>query len=247
MTTSLAEGCAPSLSADPVPRHVAIIMDGNRRWAKERGLPAIAGHRQGMVALRRVTRAASDLGIGVLTVYGFSTENWNRAAAEISLLFELCVHFARNELIELRRNNVRVCVIGAWESLPSAPRAALADLQEATAGNTGLLLNLAVNYSSHAELQRAVRAIARDVVRGTIVPDAITESTIRRYFYTADLPEVDLLIRPGGERRLSNFLLYQAAYAELVMSDVYWPDFSKADLVRALGEFARRERRFGGT
>jgi undecaprenyl diphosphate synthase len=230
-----------------VPRHVAIIMDGNRRWAKARGLPAIEGHRRGMVALRRVTRAASDLGIGVLTVYGFSTENWNRDASEISLLFELCVHFARNELIALRRNNVRVRVIGEWESLPRAPRTALAELQAETAADTGLLLNLAVNYSSHAELERAVQAIARDVARGKLAPEAIDEAMIGRYLYTADLPELDLLIRPGGEHRLSNFLLYQAAYSELVMTDVYWPDFSKDDFVRALIVFQQRERRFGGT
>jgi undecaprenyl diphosphate synthase len=247
MTMSLAEGCAVALGSGSVPRHVAIIMDGNRRWAKERGLPAIEGHRRGMVALRHVTRAASDFGIGVLTVYGFSTENWNRSAGEISLLFELCVAFARNELMELRRNNVRVRVIGEWESLPQAPRAALADLQAQTADNTGLLLNLAVNYSSHAELQRAVRAIAQDAALGNLIPDAIDESVIRRYLYTADLPELDLLIRAGGERRLSNFLLYQAAYAELVMCDVFWPAFSKDDLARALVEFAQRERRFGGT
>ena len=145
-------------------------MDGNRRWAKERGLPAIEGHRRGMVALRHVTRAASDLGIEALTVYGFSTENWNRDASEISLLFELCVYFARNELIELRRNNVRVRVIGEWESLPPAPRSALAGLQAETAANTGLVLNLAVNYSSHAELERAVRAIASDVAAGKLAP-----------------------------------------------------------------------------
>ncbi len=222
-------------------------MDGNRRWAKERGLPAIEGHRRGMIALRRVTRVASDLGIDALTVYGFSTENWNRDAREVSLLFELCVYFARNELIELRRNNVRVRVIGEWESLPAAPRGALAELQAQTANNTGVLLSLAVNYSSHAELERAVRAIARDVAGGRITPESIDEALIGRYLYTADLPELDLLIRPGGERRLSNFLLYQAAYAELVMSDVYWPDFSKDDFVRALIEFQQRERRFGGT
>jgi undecaprenyl diphosphate synthase len=246
MSISLANSAA---SADRaiVPRHVAIIMDGNRRWAKEHGLPAIEGHRRGMVALRRVTRAASDAGIEALTVYGFSTENWNRAANEISLLFELCVHFARNELIELRRNNVRVRVIGDWESLPVAPRGALADLQSETAANDGLVLNLAVNYSSHAEMQRAVTAIAREVERGSLKPDAIDESMIRRFLYTADMPELDLLIRPGGERRLSNFMLYQAAYAELVMCDVYWPDFSQDDLNRALHEFAQRERRFGGT
>ncbi|MBV8067489.1 MAG: di-trans,poly-cis-decaprenylcistransferase [Candidatus Eremiobacteraeota bacterium] len=222
-------------------------MDGNRRWAKQRGLPAIEGHRRGMIALRRVTRAASDLGVEVLTVYGFSTENWNRDAREISLLFELCVYFARNELIELRRNNVRVRVIGDWESLPGAPRRALAELQEQTSENTGLLLNLAVNYSSHAELERAVRAIARDVAAGELDPEGIDESLIGRYLYTANLPDLDLLIRPGGERRLSNFLLYQAAYAELFMTGVYWPDFSKDDFVRALTDFQQRERRFGGT
>jgi undecaprenyl diphosphate synthase len=247
MSISLAEGASSALDVRAVPRHVAIIMDGNRRWAKERGLPAIEGHRRGMIALRHVTRVASDLGIRAMTVYGFSTENWNRDAGEISLLFELCVYFARNELIELRRNNVRVRVIGEWESLPAAPRAALADLQAETARSTGLLLNLAVNYSSHAELERAVRAIARDVARGALTPEGIDEAVIGRYLYTADLPELDLLIRPGGEHRLSNFLLYQAAYAELVMSDVYWPDFSKDDFVRALIDFQRRERRFGGT
>jgi undecaprenyl diphosphate synthase len=247
VSVSLAAGLRLSLDPGSLPRHIAIIMDGNRRWARRHTLPAIEGHRRGMVALRRVTRAASDLGIDVLTVYGFSTENWNRDAREISLLFELCVHFARGELIELRRNNVRVRVIGDWESLPQAPRLALADLQNQTAANTGLLLNLAVNYSSHAELARAVTAIAHDVAGGRIAPEAINETVIGRYLYTAGLPELDLLIRPGGEHRLSNFLLYQAAYAELVMTDVYWPDFSKDDLVRALIVFQQRERRFGGT
>jgi len=247
VSLSLLAGSRPQLDARGVPRHVAIIMDGNRRWAKERGLPAIEGHRRGMIALRHVTRQASDLGIDALTVYGFSTENWNRDAREISLLFELCVYFARNELVELRRNNVRVRVIGEWESLPPAPRGALADLQARTAGNTGLVLNLAVNYSSRAELERAVRAIASDVAQGLLAPESVDEALIGRYLYTTDLPELDLLIRPGGEQRLSNFLLYQAAYAELVMTDVYWPDFSKDDFVRALIVFQQRERRFGGT
>ncbi len=247
MSLSLVAGARPALDVRGLPRHVAIIMDGNRRWARERGLPAIEGHRRGMIALRHVTRAASDLGIDALTVYGFSTENWNRDAREVSLLFELCVYFARNELIELRRNNVRVKVIGEWESLPPAPRSALADLQAQTAGNTGVVLNLAVNYSSRAELERAVRAIARDVARGELAPESVDEALIGRYLYTTDLPELDLLIRPGGEQRLSNFLLYQAAYAELVMTDVYWPDFSRDDFVRALIVFQQRERRFGGT
>lgn len=243
---SVAAGSHVALDPNALPKHIAIIMDGNRRWAKRRSLPAIEGHRRGIVSLRRVTQAASDIGIGVLTVYGFSTENWNRDGREISLLLELCVHFARNELAELQRNNVRVRVIGDWESLPAAPRNALADLQSGTAANTGLLLNLAVNYSSRAELERAVRAIARDVALGVILPDAIDDALIGRYLYTANLPDLDLLIRPGGEHRLSNFLLYQAAYAELVMTDVYWPDFSKDDLTHALIEYQQRERRFGG-
>jgi undecaprenyl diphosphate synthase len=221
-------------------------MDGNRRWAKCHGFPAIEGHRRGIVSLRRVTRAASDLGIQALTVYGFSTENWNRDAGEVSLLFDLCVYFARNELAELQRNNVRVRIIGDWESLPDSPRRALADLQQGTLRNTGLLLNIAVNYSSHAELERAMRAIARDVAERKLSPDAIDEALIARHLYTADLPELDLLIRPGGEHRLSNFLLYQAAYAELVMTDVFWPDFSGEDLIAAVVEFQQRERRFGG-
>ena len=229
-----------------IPRHVAIIMDGNRRWAKVHGLPAIEGHRRGIVSLRRVTRAASDLGIEALTVYGFSTENWNRDAREISLLFDLCVYFARNELAELQRNNVRVRIIGDWESLPDSPRRALAELQKGTQRNTGLLLNIAVNYSSHAELERAMRAIAHDVAERKLAPEEIDEALIARHLYTADLPELDLLIRPGGEHRLSNFLLYQAAYAELVMTDVFWPDFSGKDLIAAVAEFQHRERRFGG-
>lgn len=246
MSLSVARSAAAALDPTSLPKHVAIIMDGNRRWAKEHGVPAIEGHRRGMIALRHVTRAASNLGIGVLTVYGFSRENWNRDATEISLLFELCVYFARHELIELRRNNVRLRVMGEWEALPAVPRNALADLQAQTAANTGLLLNLAVNYSSHAELQRAMRAIARDVEAGKLAPESIDASVIGRHLYTADLPELDLLIRPGGEHRLSNFLLYQAAYAELVMSDVHWPAFSKDDFLRALIEYQRRERRFGG-
>jgi undecaprenyl diphosphate synthase len=237
---------AVELRPAAVPRHVAIIMDGNRRWAKMRRLPAIEGHRRGIVALRRTTRAASDAGVEVLTVYGFSTENWNRDTREISLLFDLCVYFARSEVDELRRNNVRVRVIGDWESLPPRPRAALHDLQASTAHNDGLLLNLAVNYSSRAELERAIRAIATDVAAGRIAPEAVDDQLIQRYLYTAGLPELDLLIRPGGERRLSNFLLYQAAYAELVLTDVFWPDFSGDDLMHALGEYGQRERRFGG-
>jgi undecaprenyl diphosphate synthase len=230
-----------------LPRHVAIIMDGNRRWAKNRGVPAIEGHRRGMLALREVTRACSDLGIPILTVYGFSTENWRRDSSEISLLLDLCVFFAQHELIELSRNNVRVNVIGAYRALPESSREALDRLMERTAGNTGLVLNLAVNYSARAELQRAVKAIAADVSSGALQAGAIDDATISSYLYTADQPDPDMLIRPGGEHRLSNFLLYQLAYTELVMSDVFWPDFGRDEFVRTLLEFQKRQRRFGGT
>jgi undecaprenyl diphosphate synthase len=235
----------PAMSTRGAPHHVAIIMDGNRRWARSKRLPAIEGHRRGIVALREVTRAASDAGVKFLTVYGFSTENWQRDAREISLLFELCVFFARTEVEELNRNNVRVRILGGWEELPRGSREALRLLQERTAQNTGLQLNLAVNYSSRFELERAVKAIARDVAEGRLAVDQIDDARIASYFFTADLPDPELVIRPGGEHRLSNFLLYQAAYAELVMSDVYWPDFGRDEFLRALADYAGRRRRFG--
>lgn len=230
-----------------VPRHVAIIMDGNRRWAKGRGLPTVEGHRRGILALREVTRAASDAGVEIVTVYGFSTENWRRDASEIAFLFDLCVYFAKNELAELNKNNVRVRIIGDWQAFPEKSRNALDELQRNTESNTGLVLNLAVNYSSRAEIERAVRQIASDVKEGKLDIDAIDEGLIAGKMFTAGIPDPDLLIRPGGEHRLSNFLLYQAAYTELVLTDTFWPDFSKQHFHDALAEFAQRQRRFGGS
>jgi len=234
------------LDAAKMPKHVAIIMDGNRRWAKERRLPAIEGHRRGIVALREVTRAARDLKIPVLTVYGFSTENWKRDRTEISLLLDLCVYFAQNELAELSRNNVRVNVIGRYEALPSASRDALDGLVEKTKHNDGLLLNLAVNYSARMELRDAICALTEDVKSGKLAVDAIDEERIESYLYTATVPDPELLIRPGGESRLSNFLLYQVAYTELYLTETYWPDFSRKHFALALADFQRRQRRFGG-
>jgi len=234
------------LDAAKMPKHVAIIMDGNRRWAKERRLPAIEGHRRGIVALREVTRAARDLKIPVLTVYGFSTENWKRDRTEISLLLDLCVYFAQNELAELSRNNVRVNVIGRYEALPSASRDALDGLVEKTKHNDGLLLNLAVNYSARMEMRDAICALTEDVKSGKLAVDAIDEERIESYLYTATVPDPELLIRPGGESRLSNFLLYQVAYTELYLTETYWPDFSRKHFALALADFQRRQRRFGG-
>ena len=234
------------LDAAKMPKHVAIIMDGNRRWAKERRLPAIEGHRRGIVALREVTRAARDLRIPVLTVYGFSTENWKRDRTEISLLLDLCVYFAQNELAELSRNNVRVNVIGRYEALPSASRDALDGLVEKTKHNDGLLLNLAVNYSARMEMRDAICALTEDVKSGKLAVDSIDEERIESYLYTATVSDPELLIRPGGESRLSNFLLYQVAYTELYLTETYWPDFSRKHFALALADFQRRQRRFGG-
>ena len=238
---------APEPAALTSPQHIAIIMDGNRRWARERGLPLVEGYRRGIVSLREVTRACSELNVRYLTVYGFSTENWKRDDTELSILFELCCAFARNELAGLVRENVRVQLIGHPEDLPPAARSALSDLVEKTRANTGTVLNLAVNYSARAELGDAARALAADVASGAISPAAIDEDTIGRYLHTRDMPDPDLLIRPGGEARLSNFLLYQLAYTELWMTDVYWPDFTRETLALAVADFARRSRRYGGT
>jgi undecaprenyl diphosphate synthase len=234
------------LDLERMPAHVAIIMDGNRRWAHARRLPAIEGHRRGIVALREITRAASDWGIPTVTVYGFSTDNWKRDHTEISLLLDLCVYFAENELAELRRNNVRVRVIGNYRALPAVSYDALDRLQARTAECTGLALNLAVNYSARAEMRDAVVALAHDVRAGKLAPEAVDEACIASYLYTAAMPDPDLLIRPGGESRLSNFLLYQAAHTELVMSEVLWPDFDRDQFAGAIAEFQRRTRRVEG-
>ncbi|MDQ6780738.1 MAG: polyprenyl diphosphate synthase, partial [Candidatus Eremiobacteraeota bacterium] len=187
-----------------------------------------------------------DLGVSILTVYGFSEENWKRESTEISLLFELCCAFARNELDALRKENVRVRVLGRIEALPRAPRRALEDLVTQTAANTGTLLNIAVNYSARTEMRDAMRALAADVRAGVLDPEAIDDKTLHAYLYTAGLPDPDLLIRPGGEFRLSNFLLYQMAYTELWVTDVYWPEFNRTHFAEAIVEFQRRQRRFGG-
>lgn len=236
------------VTLDPtrLPAHVAIIMDGNRRWARARRMPAIEGHRRGIVALREITRACSDWGIPMLTVYGFSTENWKRDKTEISLLLDLCVYFASTELSELDKNNVRVNVIGRYEQLPPASKDALDKLVAKTARNTGLVLNLAVNYSARTELRDAVARMMRDVQEGTLEPGAIEDDTLAAYLTTAGMPDPDLLIRPGGESRLSNFMLYQVAYAELVLRDTFWPDFGRDAFADAIAEYQRRRRRYGG-
>lgn len=229
-----------------VPRHVAIIMDGNGRWAAERGLPRTAGHHAGMGALRRTIRAAGELGIEVLTVFAFSTENWKRPKAEVDFLMRLPQEFLKTDLPELMEKNVRVRMSGNREGLPLHTLQAVDTAIEKTKTNTGMILNFALNYGSRAEIVAAVRKIAFLAAEGKLDPQTIDENRFNQYLFTADLPDPDLLIRCSGEIRLSNFLLWQLAYAELWFTDVYWPDFKGEHLLAAIEAFRRRDRRFGG-
>lgn len=228
------------------PRHVAIIMDGNGRWAKKRLLPRLAGHRQGAEAVRRTVRACIDRGISYLTIYAFSSENWKRPADEVDDLMGLLRHYLRNEIAELHRNGVRVRFIGDTAKLASDLRALVDEARTATADNTALTLVIALNYGGQSELARAIRGMATDVAAGRLAVEAIDEACIADRLDTAGMPDPDLVIRTSGEQRLSNFMLWQAAYAELVFLECLWPDFNEATLDEALEAFAARERRFGG-
>jgi len=228
------------------PAHVAIIMDGNGRWAKARGLPRLAGHRAGVEALRQTVRAAGDIGIPWLTVYAFSSENWSRPKSEVSDLLGLLKLFIRRDLAELHQTGVRVRVIGERSGLQRDIRMLLEEAEALTVNNTAMTLVIAFNYGGRDEIVRAVRTIAEKVARQEIAPDAITQDTIAAALDTADIPDPDLVIRTSGEMRLSNFLLWQAAYSELVFLPCYWPDFGRDMFVDALRQYAARERRFGG-
>jgi undecaprenyl diphosphate synthase len=229
-----------------VPRHVAIIMDGNGRWAATRGLPRGEGHRRGVEALRRTVRAAGDLGIAFLTIFSFSAENWSRPAAEIRELMALLRRFIRNDLADLHRKGVRVRVIGERESLDAEIRRLLDEAEELTKDNSKLVLVVAFNYGARQEIARAARRIAAAVAAGDLAVGAVTADNLASYLDAPDLPDPDLIIRTSGEQRLSNFLLWQAAYSELVFVPTYWPDFDRAALEGAIAEYHRRERRFGG-
>jgi undecaprenyl diphosphate synthase len=232
--------------ASVVPRHVAIIMDGNGRWAKARGLPRIAGHRAGAEAVRRTLHAASEAGVECLTLYAFSSENWKRPEEEIADLTGLMKEFIRSELNELHAKGVRLAVIGNHHAFEPEAAAMVDNAIARTADNRGATLAVALNYGAQDELARAMRKLARHVREGTLDPDAITPDRISAELDTADLPPLDLLIRTSGEQRLSNFLLWQAAYAELWFTETLWPDFDAAALGAAIESFARRERRYGG-
>ncbi|GAC1542663.1 MAG: polyprenyl diphosphate synthase [Candidatus Velthaea sp.] len=228
-----------------VPRHVAIIMDGNRRWASAHGMPAIEGHRRGVRALQRTVAAAGRAGVDVLTVYAFSEENWFRPTDEVKLLMELARTFARREADALLRANVRARIIGRRERLPRSVTDALAELESRTASATGMIFNIAIDYSARTELADAIRALAVEVAAGRLAPEAIDEAAISAKLTTAGLPDPDLMIRTGGDLRLSNFLLYQCAYTELWSTQTPWPEFDGSAFDAALAAFAQRKRRFG--
>lgn len=244
-TLSLEERVALSKS-EPIPAHVAIIMDGNGRWAKKRAMPRVAGHHEGMKTVRKVTRFASDLGIKVLTVYAFSTENWKRPKTEIDFLMRLPVEFLGSFLPEMMERNVRVEMIGDPSLLPTHTQAALFEAMEETKHNTGLILNFALNYGSRSEMVSAVKNILQKVQDGQLQIDEIDEACMTSHLMTAHLPEPDLLIRTSGEVRLSNFMLWQLAYTEFWFTDTLWPDFSEKTLLEAVENYQKRNRRYGG-
>jgi len=229
-----------------VPRHVAIIMDGNGRWAAARGLPRVEGHRRGVEALRKTVRAAGELGISILTIFSFSSENWSRPQSEIRDLLSLLRRFIRNDLVELHKSNVRVRVIGERDDLDPDIRRLLQEAEDLTQGNDGLTLVVAFNYGARQEIARAARRLAAEVAAGRLAASDITPELLARQLDAPDLPDPDVIIRTSGEQRLSNFLLWQAAYSELVFVPINWPDFDRAALESTIAEFRRRERRFGG-
>jgi len=227
-------------------RHVAIIMDGNGRWAAERGLPRSLGHRSGVEAVRRTVEAAIELAIPYLTIYSFSSENWSRPIEEIDDLMGLMKRFIRRDLADLHKNNVRLVVIGEEENVESEMAALIQEARDLTRANTGLTLVIAFNYGSRAEIAKAARRLAEQVAAGTLAAKDITPQVFERALDTADIPDPDVLIRTSGEMRLSNFLLWQAAYTELVFLDAYWPDFRRELLEEAIAQYRARDRRFGG-
>ncbi len=231
---------------NPLPKHVAVIMDGNRRWARQHAFQVALGHRKGVEAVRTIVRESSDLGIGILSLYAFSTENWQRDQREVDTLMALLQEFFTSDIDELDEKNVRIRILGVRERLPKTQRETVIRCEERTKNNTGLQLNLGINYGSQDEILRMVRAIARDAAQGICAPDRIDEAVIRDHLDTANQPDVDLLIRTSGEMRLSNFLLYQCAYAELYFTPVLWPDFGVKEYHEALEEFSHRQRRHGG-
>lgn len=234
------------MDKNSLPRHIAIIMDGNGRWAQKRGLPRTVGHKAGVEALREIVKACSNLGIEVLTVYAFSTENWSRPKEEVNILMNLLTEYLRRELRELHENNVQIRMIGDLTQLPKEAQVQLKRSIEHTKNNSGLILNLALNYGGRAEIRQTMIKLGERIAQGKLKPNEITDEIISESLFTSGLPDPDLLIRTSGEMRISNFLLWQIAYTEIVVTDCLWPDFDPDRLNEAILEYQKRDRRFGG-
>ncbi|WP_425544755.1 isoprenyl transferase [Clostridium subterminale] len=234
------------LDMERIPAHIAIIMDGNGRWAKQRKLPRTMGHRAGMKNIKMMVEESSNLGVRYLTLYAFSTENWKRPVEEVGALMDLVVEFINKEFEELHRNNVRLNSIGDISKLPEKSKASIEDAKYKTRNNTGLTLNIALNYGGRDEIVRGVKEIAKEVLEGKLKAENIDEKVISDHLYTSGMPDPDIIIRPSGELRISNYLLWQSAYSEFWFSNINWPDFTKEDLRRAISDFQNRDRRFGG-
>ncbi|WP_125153739.1 isoprenyl transferase [Clostridium rectalis] len=235
-----------SVNMNNIPKHIGIIMDGNGRWAKEKNLPRTMGHKAGVETIRDIVKECSTLGVKYLTLYAFSTENWKRPSQEVNALMNLLVEYLKKELDELHNNNVIINTIGNIKKLPSVCQKELKDAFEKTKNNSGLVLNLALNYGGRDEILRAIKSMYKDLQEGKIIIDNIDDEVFSTYLYTANMPDVDLIIRPSGEQRISNFLLWQSAYAEFWYSDIKWPDFKKEHLHKAIYDYQNRDRRFGG-
>lgn len=236
------------LDPENMPQHIAVIMDGNGRWARQQGfMTRVRGHEVGVEALRRITTASAELGLGYLTVYAFSTENWNRPKKEVDGLMNILMNSLEKELPVLQKNNVRLNAIGNIDSLPEKANKKLISVINATSSNDGLTLTLALSYGSQDEMVRAIRRVAQEVALGNLMPEQITEQHIEKHLFTAGMPNPDLLIRTSGEQRISNYMLWQLAYAEFYFTPVLWPDFDAEGLYEAIATFQKRERRFGQT
>jgi undecaprenyl diphosphate synthase len=238
-------GSSEDAAARGLPQHVAIIMDGNRRWAEARGLPRIIGHRRGAEAVRRTVSGAVELGIPYLTLFGFSSENWKRSSHEVHDLMGLLRHYLLAEIAELDRNGIRLNVIGQIDRLAPDIVGLIRETERLTRNNTAITLTMALSYGGRAEIVAAVRSIGAEVAAGRLRPETIDEDAVARRLFTADLPDPDLVIRTSGEQRISNFLLWQSAYSELVFTKTLWPDFARTDLEQAIAEYQGRERRYG--
>lgn len=234
------------LDMERIPEHIGIIMDGNGRWAKAKGYPRTIGHKAGVETIRRIIKEAQRLGVKYITLYAFSTENWKRPKEEVGALMKLLVQYFRLELNELHENGVVVNTIGDISKLPKECIEEIKKAKEKTKNNTGIVMNLALNYGGRDEIVRAVKFLTKDVAEGKISEEEIDEKSIEKYLYTAGMPDPDMIIRPSGEQRLSNFLLWQCAYSEFWYSDINWPDFTEKDLRKAIFDFQNRDRRFGG-